>query len=129
MSIEIEKMTISNARPGIPNQVAKGIHGSFNIDIFQTGGTLFLSCKEMTLRQTRNGKWYGAPPFRIWEGKDGQKNRTHFYYFYGGSSDRDDRMKGILEKVLKELSINPDEMPQSAGQETGATEEPRQPLF
>ena len=117
MSLNITNIKIENVRKGNDNQVAKGIHGKFTLDLYLDDGTHFITLKDMSLRKTRNDTWYIQPPYSTWG--EGNKNKSFYFFFYPNSDDRDAKLKDLVGKVV--AMVDAAEGPSSGGTASAST--------
>jgi hypothetical protein len=118
MSLNITNIKIENVKKGTTNQVNKGIHGKFTLDMYLEDGTHFITLKNMTLRKTRNGAWYIQPPYEVW-GED--KKKSFFYFLYPSSEDRDAKLKDLVTKVVDMVDSASDAGSSSSSSSEAAT--------
>ncbi len=100
MSLNIK---IENVKKGTDNQVAKGIHAKFNMDLYGDDNVQFITLKNLTLRKTRQGTWYIQPPYETWQDRENNQKKSYFFYLYPDSDDRDAKLSGIVSKVVAML--------------------------
>jgi len=105
MSLNIK---IENVKKGTDNQVAKGIHAKFNMDLYGDDNVQFITLKNLTLRKTRQGTWYIQPPYETWQDRENNQKKSYFFYLYPDSDDRDAKLSGIVSKVVAMLDTAED---------------------
>lgn len=106
MSLNITNIKIENVRPGSKAQRKVGILGVFTLDFYLEGGTFFLTLKDMSLRETREGKRYIQHPFEVW---GDEKKKKYHHYLWPTSNNRDEKMKDLLKKVEEQIGPIPSE--------------------
>ena len=104
MSLNITNIKIENAKAGSDKMVAVGILGRFTVDFYLDDGTHFLSLKDMTLRQTKDGKKYIQHAYETWGpeilplplARDGQSQQGRQDERSGPKGIRADRLRRSL---------------------------------
>jgi|TARA_R110002110_G_scaffold145190_2_gene334578 hypothetical protein len=102
MSLNITNIKIENAKAGSDKMVAVGILGRFTVDFYLDDGTHFLSLKDMTLRQTKDGKKYIQHAYETW-GPENKKKYFHYLWPGMDNHNRDAKMNDLVQKVSEQI--------------------------
>jgi len=120
MSLNITSIKIENARKGTENMIKANILGRFTIDLYLEDSTHFLSLKDMTLRQTREGKKYIQHAYETW-GPDNKKKFFHYLWPGMDNNNRDAKMADLLVKVTQQIDSADPTPKSSSAPSSGST--------
>ena len=101
MSLNITNIKIENAKAGSEKMIAVGILGRFTMDFYLDDGTHFLSLKDMTLRQTKDGKQYIQHAYETW-GPENKKKYFHYLWPGMDNHNRDAKLNDLVQKVAQQ---------------------------
>ena len=96
---------------GTENMKKVGIYGKGTVIISNAAGPIN-SINDMTLRKSKEGKWYVRLPYRAYTTKDENGNDVHkkayFAFIFPGENQKDKReavMNGLIVKFKEALKI------------------------
>lgn len=95
---------VKDVRPFKEETQGKGMICRFSIGVNIDGESL-IELRELTLRKTREGKFYVSPPYRTFDTKNKQSKKSYFFYLYPAMNmdQRDQAMSNIISQVQERL--------------------------